>query len=143
MCHNCTLERDMAMGRLYKHMTYHIVAGEEMKKILMNRFAPIPFNEDMSKGSYLNEPFSDGFIKERSVVHGVTEDDYISNMNEFLVFLSKVDSSDIVHLYFGDDAVCKANSELLINYLKDKVGSIYFHLMNEYEGIELSVTRIK
>ena len=124
-------------------MTYHIVAGEEMKKIFMNRFAPIPFNEDMSKGSYQSEPFSDGFIKERSIVHGVTVDDYISNMKEFLVFLSKVDNNDIVHLYFGDDAVCKANSELLINYLKEKVDSIYFHLMNEYEGIELSVTRIK
>ena len=97
----------------------------------------------MSKGSYQSEPFSDGFIKERSIFHGVTVDDYVSNMKEFLVFLSKVDNNDIVHLYFGDDAVCNANSELLINYLKEKVDSIYFHLMNEYEGIELSVTRIK
>ena len=124
-------------------MTYYIVAGEEMKKLLKDRFVPIPFNEDMSKGSYLNEPFSDGFIKERSVVHGVTMDDYLSNMNEFLNFISKVNNNDIVHLYFGDDTVCKTNSELLINYLKERVDSIVFHLMDEYKGIELSVTRIK
>ena len=124
-------------------MTYHIVAGEEMKKLLKDRFTPIPFNEDMSKGSYLNEPFSDSFIKERSVVHGVTMDDYLSNMNEFLNFISEVNNNDIVHLYFGDDIVCKANSELLINYLKERVDSIFFHLMDEYKGIELSVTRIK
>ena len=124
-------------------MTYYIVAGEEMKKLLKDRFTPIPFNEDMSKGSYLNEPFSDGFIKERSVVHGVTMDDYVSNMNEFLNFTLKVNKNDIVHLYFGDDAVCKANSELLINYFKKRVDSIFFHLMDEYKGIELSVTRIK
>ena len=122
-----------------KNMTYYIVAGEAMKRLLKDRFDAIPFNEDMSKGSYSCEPFSPGFIKERSAVHGVTIENYASNMNEFLSLLPKLHKNDIIHLYFGDDIVCKSNSELLITYLKDKVGTIFFHLMDEYKGIELSV----
>ena len=124
-------------------MVYHFVAGEEMKKLLKDRFDPIPFNEDMSQGSYEHKPFSNGFIKERSAVYGVEVDDYISNMREFLSILPNIKNSDTIHLYFGDDAVCKSNSKLLIEYFKEKVNTIYFHLMNEYEGIELSVNRVK
>lgn len=124
-------------------MIYRIVAGEEMKKLLIDRFDSIPFNEDMSKGSYSSEPFSNNFIKERSVVHNVSVEDYVSKMNEFLLLISKINNHDTLHLYFGDDDVCKANRTLLISYFKDKVCSIYFHLMNEYEGIELSLIRIK
>ena len=79
------------------------------------------------------------YVKERSAVHGVTIENYVSNMNEFLSLLPKIHKNDIIHLYFGDDAVCKSNSELLITYFKDKVDTIFFHLMNEYKGIELSV----
>ena len=124
-------------------MIYHIVAGEEMKKLLKDRFNSIPFNEDMSKGSYQSEPFSDAFIKERSAVHGVTVDGYVSNMKEFLTFLPKVCDKDIIHLYFGDDPVCSSNSGLLIKYFKDKGNTVYFHLMDEYKGIELSVVEIE
>ena len=124
-------------------MVYHIVAGEEMKKLLKDRFDPIPFNEDMSNGSHYSKPFSDDFIKERSVVHRVTVDDYVSNMKEFLTFLLKVCNKDIIHLYFGDDPVCSANSKLLIDYFKERRNVIFFHLMDEYKGIELSVIEIK
>ena len=124
-------------------MIYHIVAGEEMKKILKDRFLAIPFNEDMSVGSYESEPFSDDFIKERSAVHGVSANEYRSKLEEFLKFLSTVNNNDTIHLYFGDDKVCRANCKLLIDYLKERVSTIYFHLMNEYNGIELSVTKIK
>ena len=124
-------------------MVYHIVAGEEMKKLLKDRFNPIPFNEDMSKGTYHSEPFSSDFIKERSLVHGVDVNDYISNLNEFLSLLTKLNSDDTIHLYFGDDKVCQANSKLLIKYFKERVSEIHFHLMNEYNGVELSVHRIK
>ena len=122
-------------------MVYHIVAGEEMKKLLKDRFNAIPFNEDMSKGSYTKEPFSNGFIEERSKTHGVTITEYTKNMNEFLSILPKISEDDDIHLYFGDDSVCKANSELLIGFFKDKVGSLIFHLMNEYSGTELSVRK--
>ena len=124
-------------------MIYHIVAGEEMKKLLRDRFVSIPFNEDMSKGGYSKKPFSDGFIKERSEFHKVTTDDYLNHMAEFLSILPKIKQDDTIHLYFGDDPVCKANSNILIEYFIDKVDSIFFHLMNEYKGIEISVKRIK
>ena len=81
-------------------MIYHIVAGEEMKKLLKDRFDTIPFNEDLSNGSYESEPFSDAFIEERSAVHGVEVDDYISNMREFLSILPNIKNSDTIHLYF-------------------------------------------
>lgn len=124
-------------------MTYHIVAGEEMKKLLKDRIDSIPFNEDMSKGGYTHEPFSYGFISERSAVHGVTLDAYKSNMKEFFALINKLDKEDVIHLYFGDDAVCRANCKLLIDYFKNKVSESYLHLMNEYEGIELSIKKIQ
>ena len=122
-------------------MIYYIVAGEEMKKLLKNRFDPIPFNEDMSKGNYSSVPYSDAFIEERSKTHGVTITEYTKNMSKFLSILPKISKNDDIHLYFGNDSVCKANSELLIGFFKDKVGSLIFHLMNEYSGTELSIRK--
>lgn len=119
-------------------MEYRIVAGKEMKKLLKDRFYTIPFNEDMNKGSYSEEPFSIGFIKERSKVHKVTTADYINNTNEFLSLLPRIKDDDTIHLYFGNDKTCIANRRFLINYLKDKVNQIVLHIVNEYTGEEIS-----
>ena len=132
------------MSQRKRFMEYHIVAGEEMKKkmegVLPN---PIPFNEDLNVGSYSHEPFSDLFFQERCRAHHVALETYLLKLSEFLIFLGKMEKSDTIHLYFGDDPTCKANRELLISYLSPRVSHLYFHHMDEYRGTELSVERIR
>ena len=125
-------------------MIYHIVAGEEMKKLMVGSIPEaIPFNEDMSIGGSTSEPFTDSFYQERSLTHNVSLQSYLQNMSSFISLTKNFKENDIIHLYFGDDKTCKANSNLLIEYFLTKHVEIYFHHMDEYHGIELSVEKIK
>ena len=119
-------------------MIYNIVAGEELKKKLMGIIDnPIPFNEDMSKGTYNSEPFSEEFFNERSLIHGVSIDLYKEKLNQFLNLLQTVKQDDEVHLYFGEDETCIANRELVIEHLQKRVNHLYLHIVDEYSGKEL------
>jgi len=117
---------------------YNIVAGEEMKKMLKGVVDnPIPFNEDMSVGTYVSEPFGLEFIRERSEVHKVSEEEYTSKLQEFLDIVNTVNKNNELHLFFGEDPTCVANSSLLVTYFKNKVKDIYLHVLDEYTGQEL------
>ena len=119
-------------------MRYNIVAGEELKKIMIGIIDnPIPFNEDMSKGSYHHEPFTEEFIKERSAVHGASVDLYKEKLSAFLTLIKTIHIDDEIHLYFGEDGTCLANRELLIKFFSNKVRRIYLHIVNEYTGQEI------
>ena len=121
-------------------MRYNIVAGEELKKIMTGVIDnPIPFNEDMSKGTYVSEPFTEGFIKERSHTHCVSESTYKEKLSLFLSLIDNLNKNDEIHLYFGEDEVCLANRELLINYFTGKVKQITLHIVDEYTGKEIKV----
>ena len=124
-------------------MRYNIVAGEEMKKLLKGVLDnPIPFNEDMSVGTYSSEPFTLDFIKERSNAHKVSEEEYTAKLQEFLDIVNKVNKNDELHLFFGEDPTCVANRSLLIAYFKDRVKDIYLHVLNEYTGQELKFIKM-
>ena len=119
-------------------MRFNIVAGEELRKIMLGFVDdPIPFNEDMSKGAYTNEPFTEGFIKERSAVHGVSADLYKEKLSAFLKMLSAINDDDYVHLYFGEDETCLANRRFLIAFLSNKCKCVYLHIVDEYTGLEI------
>ena len=121
-------------------MRYNIVAGEELKKIMTGVIDnPIPFNEDMSKGTYASEPFTEEFIMERSQTHGVSESTYKEKLSLFLSLIDNLNKNDEIHLYFGEDEVCLANRELLINYFTGKVKQITLHIVDEYTGKEIKV----
>ena len=124
-------------------MEHHIVAGEELKKKMTGLSFPVPFNEDMSVGSFSCAPFEDGFIQERSQVHRVSEESYRATMGEFLALLNAIASDDTIHLYFGEDKTCLANRALLISFFTPKVAHIILHHMDEYAGTEQSVETIK
>ena len=118
-------------------MIYHIVAGEEMKKLFKDRFDSIPFNEDLNKGSFCSEPFSEKFILERSAVHKVSTELYKEKLSSFLKMLKLINKDDDIHLYFGEDETCLANRNLLIDYLANKVRHLYLHVVDEYTGDEI------
>ena len=120
-------------------MKYNIVAGEELRKIMIGMLDdPIPFNEDMSKGSYASEPFTEDFIRERSSVHDVSVSAYREKLGLFLEMADAVTSDDEIHLFFGEDETCLANRELLIQYFTGKVRRMILHVVNEYTGEELT-----
>lgn len=109
-----------------------------MKKMLKGVVDnPIPFNEDMSVGTYVSEPFGLEFIRERSEVHKVSEEEYTSKLQEFLDIVNTVNKNNELHLFFGEDPTCVANSSLLVTYFKNKVKDIYLHVLDEYTGQEL------
>ena len=124
-------------------MIYHIVAGEELKKIMTRVLDnPIPFNEDMSVGSYHSKPFTEGFLKERSEAHHVSVSTYKEKLQLFLKTIDVVDNNDEIHLYFGEDKTCVANRNFLIQYFTNKVRKITLHIVNEYTGEELKLLDI-
>ena len=94
----------------------------------------IPFNEDMSVGTYHHHPFSDDFILERSSVHHVSSDVYKEKLSMFLSTLDVLNINDDIHLYFGEDETCLANREFLIKFLKGKAKSITLHIVDELTG---------
>ena len=119
-------------------MKYNIVAGEELRKIMINLLDnPIPFNEDMSIGDYHNEPFGESFINERSAVHHVTTLEYKEKLSMFLNVINTITYSDEINLYFGDDKTCVANWNFLIKYFANRVKAIKLHIVNEYTGEEI------
>ena len=120
-------------------MIYHIVAGEEMKKIFKDRFIAVPFNEDMSVGNYESEPFSDGFIKERSSAHHVDPSLYKEKLHLFIEMLDVITPNDEINLYFGEDETCLANRDFLISFFKGKVKAIKLHVVDEYTGKEIKL----
>ena len=125
-------------------MKFNIVAGEELRKTMNSMLGnPIPFNEDMSVGSYAHQPFTDEFIEERSDVHSVSPSFYKEKLRLFLEFIKAMKYDDEIHLHFGEDTTCLANRQFLINYLKDKAHKIILHIVNEYTGEEISQSIVK
>ena len=125
-------------------MVYHIVAGEEMKKRMIGVIDnPIPFNEDLSVGTYIHDVFTLEFYQERCLVHHVSIDEYLSKLGLFINMLSSLKKEDDVHLYFGEDKTCLANRKILIEYLLPRVHSLVLHIMNEVECVEISCKILK
>ena len=119
-------------------MKYNIVAGEELKKKMLGIIDnPIPFNEDMSKGSYNSEPFTESFFVERAFAHHVSVSLYKEKLSLFLQMLDSLKPADEIHLFFGEDETCLANRELLIKYFAGKVSRITLHVVDEYEAKEI------
>ena len=97
----------------------NITAGKCMNENMKNETEVwVPFNEDMSKGEYSSELFSDVFLIERSKTHNVSLEDYKENMKEFLEQLDKLNDYQLINLWFGEDKVCLSNSETLYNFLQ-------------------------
>ena len=119
-------------------MKYYIVAGEEMAKLIKKSLPDaVPFNEDMSVGSYQHEPFSEDFIIERSRVHHVKVSYYKQKIEPLLNVINNLHSDDEIHLYFGEDKTCVANREFLINFFKNKVRLIVLHIVDELTGVDI------
>lgn len=119
-------------------MVYNIVAGEELKKIMSSVLDnPIPFNEDMSRGEWHSQPFTDEFCLERASFHNVSLNEYKEKLSLFLDLIKNIKKKDIVNLYFGEDEVCVANRTLLIDYLKPKVDKLVLRIVDEYTGKEI------
>lgn len=116
----------------------NITAGEILNSLLSKKEGIwIPFNEAMNKGAYSNPLFSHDFCIERSKIHKVSLDEYITKISPFLNFLDNLEKYDQVTLWFGDDAFCIANYRTIINVLinKNYQGNIILNIVDENTGI--------
>lgn len=112
----------------------YIVAGDEMQKLMKNKFPNIktvPFREDLSKGTYKSFEIDKKFIAERASFWGVSESDYSEKMSPII----DLDISKSYLLCFGDDDCCAANLKFMLGYLKAKGYSkpVRVRIVNEYD----------
>mgnify|MGYP004661040103 FL=1 len=120
-------------------MRINITAGECLKDILQAIYPDeefVPFNEAMIQGTYKAVLFSDEFIKERSIVHKVTEEQYRENMSGFLHFLDNLNDYDEIVLWFGNEPFCRCNRDTVLKILnKYKYnGNVLLHIVDEETG---------
>lgn len=120
-------------------MRINITAGECLKDILQAIYPNeefVPFNEAMIQGTHKAALFSDEFIKERSVVHNVTEEQYREKMSGFLQLLANIRDYDEIVLWFGDESFCRCNRDIVMETLKlyKYNGNMLLHIVDEETG---------
>ena len=120
-------------------MKVNITAGECLNRILEARYPGecfVPFNEAMNQGTYSAPLFSEEFVKERAVVHGVSEAEYLEKLSGFMEVLKHAGEYDEVVLWFGDEPFCKANRQTVLEALRGHGcrQSILLNIVNEENG---------
>ena len=129
-------------------MKINITAGECLNKILQEKYPNetfVPFNEAMIKGEFNTKLFSDEFIKERSIVHNVSKEEYESKLSLFLEFLKNINKYSEVILWFGDEPFCKKNTEIVLITLKEYnfISSVTLNIVEEETGEILNSSLVK
>ena len=103
-------------------MKVNITAGEALNSMLVTKYTQerfVPFNEAMIVGSYTAPLFSTSFMEERATTHGVSLDQYIEKLGGFIDVLDNIEKYDEIILWFGDEPFCKANTDVVLQGLKD------------------------
>ena len=120
-------------------MKVNITAGECLNRILEARHPGecfVPFNEAMNQGTYSAPLFSEEFVRERAVVHGVSEAEYLEKLSGFMEILKHAGEYDEIVLWFGDEPFCVANSQTVLDALRGHGcrRSILLNIVNEGNG---------
>ena len=103
-------------------MKVNITAGEALNSMLVTKYSQerfVPFNEAMIVGSYTAPLFSTSFMEERATTHGVSLDQYKEKLGGFIDVLDNIEKYDEIILWFGDEPFCKANTDVVLQGLKD------------------------
>ena len=103
-------------------MKVNITAGEALNSMLVTKYSQerfVPFNEAMIVGSYTAPLFSTSFMEERATTHGVSLDQYKEKLGGFIDVLDNIEKYDEIFLWFGDEPFCKANTDVVLQVLKD------------------------
>ena len=103
-------------------MKVNITAGEALNSMLVTKYSQerfVPFNEAMIVGSYTAPLFSTSFMEERATTHGVSLDQYKEKLGGFIDVLDNIEKYDEIILWFGDEPFCKANTDVVLQVLKD------------------------
>ena len=62
--------------------------------------------------------FSDDFVRERAVVHGVSEAEYLEKLSGFMDVLKHAGEYDEIVLWFGDEPFCVENRQTVVDALR-------------------------
>ena len=102
-------------------MKVNITAGECLNDLLKSKYPGerfVPFNEAMVQGTYSAPLFSEEFVRERAVVHGVSEEEYLDKLSGFMGILKHVGEYDEIVLWFGDEPFCVENRRTVLDALR-------------------------
>ena len=102
-------------------MKVNITAGECLNRILQDKYPRerfVPFNEAMNHGTYSAPLFSEEFVRERAVVHGVSEAEYLEKLSGFMEVLKHAGEYDEIVLWFGDEPFCVENRRTVLEALR-------------------------
>ncbi len=124
-------------------MIINILSGDcmvEYSEQLGFKDKVIAFGESVITGRLTSEIFSPDFITARASSLGIHQDKY---KKRFVQPLTKLRSTDDVHLWFGVDMFCQMNLICVLAILeKAGIEKATFHEVFEDEMIEKSVTQI-
>ena len=117
-----------------KESQVYIVAGDEMQRMMKNRYPDyetIPFREDFSKGHVDGFLINRDFIEERAAFWGVTQVEY---RDKFAPIID-LDLARQYVLCFGEDDCCQANLKFMVGYLRSRGYDrpIQIRIINEYD----------
>ena len=102
-------------------MKVNITAGECLNRILQDKYPGerfVPFNEAMSQGTYSAPLFSEEFVRERAVVHGVSETEYLEKLSGVMEVLKHAGEYDEIVLWFGNEPFCVENRRTVLDALR-------------------------
>lgn len=120
-------------------MRINITAGDDLNRLLSKKNPKetyVPFREAMIEGSCSFTPFSSEFLAERAVFHGNSLEEYKNHMASFLSLFEHLSEYSEIILWFGDEPLCKKNTEIVIETLKQRgfLGSIILNIVIEESG---------
>ena len=120
-------------------MKVNITAGECLNRILEVRHPDecfVPFNEAMIRGTYSAPLFSEDFVRERAIVHGVSEAEYLEKLSGFMDVLKHAGEYDEIVLWFGDEPFCIENRRTVLDTLRmyGYRRGILLNIVNEKTG---------
>ena len=97
----------------------HITAGDEMQKVMARPGEVwVPFSEAMLRGPRRADLFTEACITARAAFHGVTPEAYRAKFAPFLSALARPGEFSAVHLYFGNEDFCRANTLAALSALE-------------------------
>ena len=131
----------------------NVTSGEYLNKHLKNKSEGvfIPFNESMIQGTLLYPLFDKNFIKERCLVHYVSDLTYKEKMGEFINIKNNIEEVDLITLWFGKDVFCIVNLLTVLVYLEEVNyrGKVLVNLVDDHTNeileynIELALGKFK
>lgn len=93
----------------------------------------VVFNEALIEGNLRSDYFSTPFINERVKILNTNWEAYTDNIIDFVSATNKIETYDVVNLWFGEDVFCQINQLFVLYMIEDKgyKGPVYLFTLDQ------------